>query len=256
MARRALCIGMDDYPGPGGPLSGCVNDSNDWAAELDSRGFAVSTLCDGAATRVNICDAMAALLRGCVEGDLLVITYSGHGTRIAGDPREAVPTMPGVDSGRIPIIEGLRECFAAGGAAARIVLIADSCHAGALMRVPGAPIDPGSSPLPGTSERRRTEHDAGAATRHSRMFGGVTRDDGNILLAACKDAQRAWDVRVAARPNGAFTYHALETLRSLRPAASYDEWFVRIRERLPSTRAPQTPQIFGAPHARSSRVLV
>ena len=42
MSKKALCIGINDYPGTDSDLSGCVNDANDWAAELGGRGFAVS----------------------------------------------------------------------------------------------------------------------------------------------------------------------------------------------------------------------
>ena len=30
MAKRALCIGINDYPGTGSDLAGCVNDAHDW----------------------------------------------------------------------------------------------------------------------------------------------------------------------------------------------------------------------------------
>ena len=37
MAKKlALCIGINDYPGTDSDLSGCVNDANDWAANLDA----------------------------------------------------------------------------------------------------------------------------------------------------------------------------------------------------------------------------
>ncbi|MGE5839594.1 MAG: caspase family protein, partial [Deltaproteobacteria bacterium] len=39
MAKRALCIGINDYPGTGSDLAGCVNDANDWAVLLKKRGF-------------------------------------------------------------------------------------------------------------------------------------------------------------------------------------------------------------------------
>lgn len=51
MARRALCIGINDYPGTDSDLSGCVNDAHDWGAMLQARGFTVSTLLDAQATR-------------------------------------------------------------------------------------------------------------------------------------------------------------------------------------------------------------
>jgi len=34
MTKRALCIGINDYPGTDFDLSGCVNDAHDWAQAL------------------------------------------------------------------------------------------------------------------------------------------------------------------------------------------------------------------------------
>ena len=44
MALKSLCIGINDYPGTGSDLNGCVNDALDWAAELRGRGFETITL--------------------------------------------------------------------------------------------------------------------------------------------------------------------------------------------------------------------
>ena len=41
MSKRALCMGINNYPGTHMDLSGCVNDARDWAAELTVRGSAV-----------------------------------------------------------------------------------------------------------------------------------------------------------------------------------------------------------------------
>ncbi|MDP2198878.1 MAG: caspase family protein, partial [Sulfurimicrobium sp.] len=51
MAKNALCIGINDYPGTQNDLSGCVNDANDWAEEMNSRGFTVTQLLDSQAKR-------------------------------------------------------------------------------------------------------------------------------------------------------------------------------------------------------------
>lgn len=32
MARRALCTGINDYPGTDSDLAGCVNDAADWGS--------------------------------------------------------------------------------------------------------------------------------------------------------------------------------------------------------------------------------
>ena len=45
MAKRALCIGVNNYPGTHMDLEGCVNDAQDWAAELGARGFTRDLSC-------------------------------------------------------------------------------------------------------------------------------------------------------------------------------------------------------------------
>ena len=59
MAKNALCIGINDYPGTGSDLAGCVNDANDWKATLQNRGFTVTQLLDSKATK----DAMVREMR-------------------------------------------------------------------------------------------------------------------------------------------------------------------------------------------------
>jgi metacaspase-1 len=93
MSNRALCIGINNYPGTGSDLSGCVNDANDWAAELKKRGFAVSKLLDKKATGANMRTAIGQLVSGAVSGDVVVVQYSGHGSYVAdtdGDEPDGV----------------------------------------------------------------------------------------------------------------------------------------------------------------------
>ena len=60
MSKRALCMGINNYPGTGMDLQGCVNDATDWAAELTARGFQVAGI---AFRRQNFADDLFALLR-------------------------------------------------------------------------------------------------------------------------------------------------------------------------------------------------
>ena len=80
MAKKALCIGINDYPGTASDLSGCVNDARDWAKELEKRGFAVAMLLDCEATKANMVEGIREHIGGSQPGDSIVITYSGHGT--------------------------------------------------------------------------------------------------------------------------------------------------------------------------------
>jgi uncharacterized caspase-like protein len=78
--RYALCIGINDYPGTGSDLSGCVNDAQDWAEELTKRGFDTEIMLDAEATGDAMRSGIRRKLAGAGSGDTVVITYSGHGT--------------------------------------------------------------------------------------------------------------------------------------------------------------------------------
>lgn len=49
--KTALCIGINNYPGTGSDLAGCVNDAKDWGSALEDRGYSVTSMLDGDATR-------------------------------------------------------------------------------------------------------------------------------------------------------------------------------------------------------------
>lgn len=73
MTLRALCIGINDYPGTDSDLAGCVNDASDWAAALRKRGFQVAMLRDRQATGAAIRKAIRDLLAHCRPGDLALV---------------------------------------------------------------------------------------------------------------------------------------------------------------------------------------
>jgi hypothetical protein len=80
--KTALCIGINNYPGTQNDLYGCVNDANDWAAELQRKGYTVKMLLDAKATSKNILKEMHAMLTKTKPGDSVVIQYSGHGSYV------------------------------------------------------------------------------------------------------------------------------------------------------------------------------
>ena len=55
----------------------------------------------------------------------------------------------------------------------------------------------------------------------------------NLLLAACQDNEYSYDASFHGRPNGAFTYVALQALKHLSASATYHDWFQRIRQAPP-----------------------
>ena len=262
MSKKALCIGINDYPGTDSDLQGCVNDAADWAAELTRRGFAVSRLTDAQATKAAMVGAIRALIGAGQSGDSLVITYSGHGTWV---PDSSGDEPDGRDEGLCPhdiktvgplLDDEIRILFAARGAGVRLVLISDSCHSGSVTRGREDDLDsngPRARFLPLEAWMPEAELPR-AVRRPTTLVSGLRRTGGELLLAGCQDTEYSWDTSFQGRPNGAFTYYALKTLRERKPA-SYDAWVNAIREFLPSSRLPQAPQILGSAAARRLAVL-
>ena len=153
MSKKALCVGINDYPyGSGNDLNGCVNDAKDWAGLLTNKfGFAssdVKVLLDAEATKANIMAALTGLVTGAKSGDLLVFTNSSHGTYLAdtsGDEEKYDEAMCpyDCDDGNLIVDDELRELFGKLADGVRLTVISDSCFSGTVTRVAYSDILPG-----------------------------------------------------------------------------------------------------------------
>ncbi len=270
MEKRALCIGINDYPGTGMDLHGCVNDAHDWTAALAERGYAVTQLLDRRATKAAMKTAFRKLVKSAQAGDSLVITFSGHGTYqpdVDDDERD------GYDEGLCPwdlttrgalIDDEIRALFTPLHSEARLVLISDSCHSGTVTRA--APADaeadgprPRFMPMgnwlpPAQLPRARV---VSAPGEISAFKGVVASRPGDLLFAGCREGPNnySYDASFRGRPNGAFTYYALKILKSLPVSATYADWHRQLREHLPSASFPQSPQLVGAAAVKKRKIL-
>ncbi|MGA7980616.1 MAG: caspase family protein [Chromatiaceae bacterium] len=83
--RRALLIGINDYPDPANRLDGCVNDvflMSQLLQESTFRPEEIRVVLDERATAKGIMDRLHWLLDGAKAGDERVLFYSGHGAQI------------------------------------------------------------------------------------------------------------------------------------------------------------------------------
>jgi len=146
MARRAVCVGINAYPTA--PLRNCVADAMLMRRLLVEMGFdrndEIRALFDGDGTRNNILTLLAWLVEGAQPGDVLVFTYSGHGTRIRdlnGDEPD------GLDEALVPVDfdwnrryetaitdDQLRAVFCGVPKGANLTIVLDSCHSGSMLR--------------------------------------------------------------------------------------------------------------------------
>lgn len=280
MARHALCIGINNYPGTHMDLKGCVNDARDWSEELASRGFMVTTLLDAQATKAAMIDAFKAVIGRGTSGDKVVITFSGHGTFV---PDLNGDEVDGLDEGLCPydlqtggqalLDDEIHELFAARKPGVQLVLISDSCHSGTVTRaaaddpdamddVPRPRFMPMGNWLPPDKLPRGASGKllstvvvtSGASPFASAMNKGAS----DLLLSGCKEGANnfSYDARIKGRPVGAFTFYALKALKSLPAGATYADWHAAITPKfLPSASYPQVPQIVGSAEAKKQKIF-
>ena len=264
MARKALCIGINDYPGTQMDLKGCVNDANDWAAALIGRSFNVSRLLDSHATRVAIMGMIRGLISTAAKNDSLVITFSGCGTWVPdsdgdeADGRDEALCPYDVGAKGVIVDDEIKTLFATRKTGVRLLMVTDSCHSGTVTRAAsneaGADTRERFMPMGNWMSAKAVPRKLAGTlsasvlrpTGASRPQGLFSRVMGDVLLAGCEEGQYCSEGIINGRPNGAFTYYALKALKTLKPDATYADWHQAILKYLPSDRYPQSPQLFAS----------
>lgn len=92
--RRALLVGINDYPDPAMRLNGCVNDVFLISSVLQECGFDaadIRVLTDCRATRAAMLERLEWLSDGVGEGDERVFFYSGHGAQMDSYGKDGEP---------------------------------------------------------------------------------------------------------------------------------------------------------------------
>ena len=85
--RRALLVGINNYPDPANRLEGCVNDVFMVSSVLQESGYdpeEIRVVLDERATTEGIMNRLHWLLDGVRDGDERVLFFSGHGAQIPG----------------------------------------------------------------------------------------------------------------------------------------------------------------------------
>lgn len=267
MAKRAFCVGINDYPLEKSDLNGCVNDANAWADLLvEHFDFArpdVKVLLDAEATKANMVAGLQNLLVGAQRGDVLVFTNSSHGSYIAdkdGDEPnkfDEVICPTDVDAGNWLSDDELRELFAEMADGVRLTVISDSCHSGSITRVILNEDGPGEL---GSDDRRVRflnprnigQPVVNRPTRKHREFHARKRElhpestMKEILLSGCKDGQFSFDALIEGGYHGAMTYHAIKAIRAANYQLTYEQLHAELQPMLDEGGYDQHPQLEGA----------
>jgi hypothetical protein len=260
MAKKALCVGINDYPYDGNDLNGCVNDAKAWADLLVGHyGFArtdVKLMLDSEATKANIMAALKNLLKGSKSGDLLVFTNSSHGTYIedqSGDEEMYDEALCPYDcQDNLIVDDELRELFTNLPKGVGLSVISDSCHSGSVTRVALSDVVPGLKTPddrrvrflnPALMGRKLLENPWKAKPKGKVKYPESKMKD--VLLSGCTDKEYSYDARIGGVYHGAMTYFAIKTIQEADYKITFQQLQTRLLYLLDDAGYPQHPQLEG-----------
>ncbi|QHT55668.1 caspase family protein [Cellulomonas sp. H30R-01] len=270
MTGYSLHIGLnrvdpDAYGGWDGKLNGCVNDANAMLRLATATGFQPVQLLDAAATSQAVITQIGAYARTAVAGDLVLLTYSGHGGQVAdidGDePDQQDETWVLFD--RQVLDDELRRMYAQFAAGVRVLVISDSCHSGTVIRdverdavlqqerehdlglETGARGGPPAVLPPAAVARvmprgvaEKDDKARRATYEFVQSLAGATTDEdvaaSVLLISGCQDDQYSYDGPV----NGEFTGTLLRVWDEGAFAGSYVDLHRKVLDQMPSRQQP------------------
>jgi hypothetical protein len=256
--KKAVCIAINDYPGTGNDLRGCVNDARNWKSFLESyRHFKVQAMfLNREATRAKVKAALEKLVKEAVAGDVLAITYSGHGTSVrdrSGDEADGRDEAWCLYDGTFTDDE-IRAIISKLAPGVSLTVISDSCHSGTVTRAFMSAAHDGHDDY-AKARYMPPEDDIDAfavsALPVKKAIFQPRAQMKEVLLSGCKSTEYSYDARINGQNCGAFSYHSIQILKS-NPAMTYAEFYQKLRKKLPSGRFPQTPQLEGSKENKES----
>lgn len=143
----AIAIGLNAidpaHYGTNGALSGCEPDANDMASIAAALGYPVTKLLTAQATRQAVLAALDDHAQRLVAGDLLVVSYSGHGGQVPdqnGDEADGLDETWCLFDGQL-LDDELHAAWGKFRAGVRILALSDSCHSGTVLKMMKKDID-------------------------------------------------------------------------------------------------------------------
>ncbi|WP_081709820.1 caspase family protein [Arthrobacter sp. 35W] len=267
MAGYSLHIGLNGvdpnaYNGWNGALSGCVNDANSMQQLAEAEGFSTTCLITEQATSQAIIGEISLLAQQASDGDICLITYSGHGGQVDdnnGDEEDSQDeTWVAYD--RQIVDDELYQMWSQFSPGVRILVCSDSCHSGTVARmlinkgcrkglleqtrsmpkdvansvavVEGLPKALPLSVQVADNEKRRGTYQFVQALSGAKSDANVSASV--ILLAGCQDSQLSYDGAV----NGQFTGALLQAWANGSFQGNYTSFHQSILNSMPPDQVP------------------
>ncbi len=121
------------------PLHAAVKDALFWEYFAQKSGYQTRKLHDGEATVDAVKNILADYAGQMYPGDILLLTYAGHGGQITNLKQAGLDIEPYDQTwclfDRQMLDDEIHDCFVAFPEGARIVVVSDSCHSGTITRI-------------------------------------------------------------------------------------------------------------------------
>ncbi len=244
--KKALLVGINDYPGTFSDLMGCVNDVQNMQDLLTSLfGFTtgdISVLTDRSATTANILEALGMLVYEASPGDVLLFHFSGHGTQVpdtSGDEKDRLDEVIcpcDIDwRGNVVRDDDLNRIFDPVPPGVHVEIFLDCCHSGTGLRALG-----------GDYRKNRflpVPEDLLATCTSTKTFKPIRPSKVQVLWAACRANQYAADSLLNGRYGGAFTTLLCNSIRASGSRAKRSDVLKDVRANLKKGHFKQIPQL-------------
>ena len=259
MTKKYLLVGINNYPGTGSDLQGCLNDVADGKSTLTAKsmndpgasgrindamdaestlrglGFTGTTLLNSQATRANILTKLKSLVANAKSGDSIVFYYSGHGSQVrdaSGDESDGWDeVICPCDWPRYVSDDDFRTILAKAKQDVTIDIILDACHAGTGTREIDRPYTIRAlPPIVGKVSER------GRKTRAVSLVPGLK----HVLWAACADGQTSAELSIGGKIRGAFSHYFWQDVRA---GGTRAQIMADVCQRIAALGLDQVPQL-------------
>lgn len=226
------------------PLVACINDAKDMLAIAKKKKYDESyIMTNEAGTCNNLTDHLKNAAKKLKKGDMLFISYSGHGSYV---PDKNNDEIDGRDEtwclyDRMILDDELAVCWSKFKTGVKIFMVSDSCHSGTVSRVMKAD---GSLDEPVKLRTRLIKDGPKIFEKNKSLYNNVISDSAAsdkknikasvILFSGCQDNQTSLD----GDRNGLFTEKLLKVYQKGKFAGSYGQMLKEILKLMPSNQTP------------------
>jgi hypothetical protein len=240
------------YEGWDGELNACIADAKDMQALAKKRGFKGNLLLlDEKATADSVSSAIAAAAKVLRKGDVLLLTYSGHGGQVKDRNRDEKDRMDEtwVLFDRELVDDELYTLWGKFKPGVRILALSDSCHSGTVVKDFPAFLNGGPRarfmPRAVAAKVEKAHESLYRKIQKQHKGSEKTKIAASVLLiSGCMDNQTSMD----GDDNGAFT----GTLKRVWGGGKFKGNYRSFRDKIVALLPPtQTPNYYfvGARHA-------